>query len=195
MNEQNNEENNRFELKEEQEYSLNINYLDENPFSPFIKGVVFPLGYGSASITLGTILGCFIDASSTYLVNIVIGLLVGGSSFLSIGLSLGFIGIFGTAGFKLYKSFKEDKYKEFYQKLSSSNEMKEEREIYNEALSKINSYFIKYFKPYENEIKENMEKILLLILEIYNSLESHWITTKIIEYRRMHSNISNLIYW
>ena len=67
--------------------------------------------------------------------------------------------------------------------------MKEERDIFIEAMSKIDSYFMKYIKPYEEENKKNIEEILYSILEIYYQLESIWINKKFEEYRK-YSNIT-----
>ena len=72
----------------------------------------------------------------------------------------------------------------FYKKLRDSKEIKEEREIYIEAMTKIDSHFMKYIKPYEEENKKNIVDILYSILSIYYQLESVWINTRVEEYRK-----------
>ena len=68
--------------------------------------------------------------------------------------------------------------------------MKEEREIFIEAINKIDSIFMNYIKPYDEENKKNIEDVLYSILVIYYQLESKWINTKAEEYRQKYSNIS-----
>ena len=68
--------------------------------------------------------------------------------------------------------------------------MKEEREVYIEAVSKIDSFFVKYFKPYEESNKKKLEEIIYSLLGVYYQIESIWINNKIEEYRKKFSNIS-----
>ena len=187
MIKENNEENNIFEVKEDENYELNINYLDENPFSYFIDRGISRFAFGLGQSALGIGMSIFVDATSPLLFDILTGaILYGGATIFSLGLALGILGIIGTLKFKWFKSNKEGKCKEFYEKLGTSEEMKEEREIYIEAISKINCYFLKYVKLDENKIKE----IANLILEKYNSLEEDWIKNKIEEYKEKYSNLS-----
>ena len=57
-------------------------------------------------------------------------------------------------------------------------------------MTKIDSHFMKYIKPYEEENKKNIVDILYSILSIYYKLESVWINTRVEEYRKKNSNIS-----
>ena len=191
MKEKNNEKNKTFEIKEKEKekekYDLNINYLDINPFSKIIKQGFTNIKYGATNVGIALFFSYFEAAATT-----VIGasFLVGGMAFMTIGICLGLFGGLGTITFNIYKLYKKNKCEEFYKELSNSKEMKEEREVYIEALSKIDSFFVKYFKPYEESNKKKIEEIILSILGIYYQFESIWINNKIEEYRKKFSNIS-----
>ena len=187
MKEKNNELNKIFEIKEKDNYDLNINYLDINPFSNIIRNGFTNIKYGVTNVAIGMAFGISEAAASTF---IGASFLVGGISFLTIGLCLGIFGGLGSITFQIYKLYKKSKCEEFYKNLSDSKEMKEEREIYIEAISKIDSFFIKYFKPVQESNKKKIEEIMYSILEIYYQLESIWINNEIEEYRKKYSNIS-----
>ena len=151
MKDKNNEINKTFEIKEKDNYDLNINYLDINPFSKFIKQGFTNIKYGATNVVIAMIFGSFEATASTF---IGASFLVGGMAFLTIGLCLGIFGGLGCITFNIYKLYKKNQCEEFYKKLSNSKEMKEEREVYIEAMSKIDSFFVKYFKPYEESNKK-----------------------------------------
>jgi len=187
MKEKNDELNKIFEIKEKDNYDLNINYLDINPFSNIIRNGFTNIKYGVTNVAIGMAFGISEASASTF---IGASFLVGGISFLTIGLCLGIFGGLGSITFQIYKLYKKSKCEEFYKNLSDSKEMKEEREIYIEAISKIDSFFIKYFKPDQESNKKKIEEIMYSILGIYYQLESIWINNEIEEYRKKYSNIS-----
>ena len=187
MKDNHNEINKTFEIKEKDNYDLKINYLDVNPFSNIIKQGFSNIKYGATNVVIALFFGSFEAAASTF---IGASFLIGGMAFMTIGLCLGIFGGLGSITFNIYKLYKKNQCEEFYKKLSNLKEMKEEREVYIEALSKIDSFFIKYFKPYEESNKKKIEDIIYSILGIYYQLESIWINNKIEEYRKKYSNIS-----
>ena len=131
IKEKNNELNKIFEIKEKDNYDLNINYLDINPFSNIIRNGFTNIKYGVTNVAIGMAFGISEAAASTF---IGASFLVGGISFLTIGLCLGIFGGLGSITFQIYKLYKKSKCEEFYKNLSDSKEMKEEREIYIEAI-------------------------------------------------------------
>ena len=129
--------------------NLELNYIDENPFSKIMgKGAdFFKKGFG-IELMLSPF-AFFIESNTAAITTSQIWLGLGSSvglSFMGIGIILGISGIFGFLGYKIYSSSKFISFQKFHEELQVSEKMKEEREIYIESISK---NFITYCKILE----------------------------------------------
>ena len=109
------EEKNIFELKSENNFDMNINYLDENPFTNYMdKGVDFlEKGFGLSVMT--TTFGYFSGALASSTLNMLGSLC--GVSLIGLGLLITIPALIGSGGYQIYKSYKENNCKDFFEEL------------------------------------------------------------------------------
>ena len=178
---------------EKDHLNLELNYIDENPFSSIMgKGAeFFSKGFGIDLMLSPFIF--FVENNTAAITTSQILLGLGGSvglSFMGIGIILGISGIFGFLGYKIYSSSQFKKFQKFHEELQVSEKMKEEREIYIESISRISSHIAKYLKFGNEKIKNKIEEIFKKIMDIFFELESNSTKELIEEYKHKYSNIT-----
>ena len=193
MDELNNEIENLLKDEENEQIDIELNYIDENPFSDIMErgANFFKKGFGIELIL--TPFAFFIESNTAAITTSQLLFGLGSSvglSFMGIGIILGISGIFGYLGYKLFSKKKLEKFQKFHQDLQVSENMKEEREIFIEAMSRITSHIDQHFRFENEKIKENIEEILKKIMDIFFILESNSTKELIEEYKNKYSNIS-----
>ena len=178
---------------EKDHLNLELNYIDENPFSSIMgKGAeFFSKGFGIDLMLSPFIF--FVENNTAAITTSQILLGLGGSvglSFMGIGIILGISGIFGFLGYKIYSSSQFKKFQKFHEELQVSEKMKEEREIFIESISRISSHIEKYLKFENEKLKNKIEEIFKKIMDIFFELESNSTKELIEEYKHKYSNIT-----
>ena len=107
-----------------------------------------------------------------------------------IGILVSVPSLLGFSLYKIYKYFKSNECKKFYEELQNQNKMKEEREIYKQGLLKINSYYDKFFKSTKKEFTPVFKEIMGNILSIYLELDCINLSNEVENYKKKYENIS-----
>ena len=180
-----NTDENIYKLNQEQKYDININYLDQNPFSKWFTNGSKMMGVGIGLFSSAAIL----DGAVTTTIGALS--ILGGMGLSGLGLFISIPGIVGTGMYKIYKIFKTKKCEQFYKELQTSEKMKEEREVYIEVLSKIDKYFINYLSEQtKNYVKQKIELATQNILNIIFEQEDSVLSQIIEDYKKIYSNVS-----
>ena len=180
-----NTDENIYKLNQEQKYDININYLDQNPFSKWFANGSKMMGVGIGLFSTAAIL----DGAVTTTIGALS--ILSGMGLSGLGLFISIPGIVGTGMYKIYKIFKTKKCEQFYKELQTSDKMKEEREVYVEVSSKIDKYFMNYLSEQTKQyVKQKIELATQNILNIIFEQEDSVLSQIIENYKKIYSNIS-----
>ena len=166
------------QLDEKNNYNLNA-VSDKNPFSTALLGGAIATGAGVTaaggsiaaclvfdSIFLVTSAGQVLTAGFTFL---------GGIAFTGIGLVVAVPSLLGFGAYKIYKINKENKRKDFFKDFEEAK-MKPEKEVYLNAINKIDNYFNKYILESDNETNyrmTNIQNYIISIIDIYINISNN----------------------
>ena len=164
--------NNLIKLDEKNNFDLHA-VSDKNPFSTALKGGAIATGAG-IGVAYGSLVAC-IMFDSVFLVSASGQILTAGITYLS-GVACSGIGIIiavpSLLGFGIYKAWrwnKDRKRQEFFKDFGEVK-MNPEREVYLNAINKIDNYFIKFISNDDNETKwriTNIQNYISSIIDIY----------------------------
>ena len=193
MEDLNDEKEKLLNSEEKDHLNLELNYIDENPFSNIMgKGAsFFKNGFGIELLV--TPFAFFVESNTAAITTSQILLGLGSSaglSFMGIGLILGVSGMFGFLGYKIFSSSKYKKFQKFHEDLQNSKNMEEEKNIYYESFSRITKHISKYMQFENEKTKNKIEEILKKIIDIFFELESKSTNELIEEYKQKYSNIT-----
>ena len=192
MEDLNDEKEKLLNSEEKDHLNLELNYIDENPFSNIMgKGAsFFKNGFGIELLV--TPFAFFVESNTAAITTSQILLGLGSSvglSFMGIGIILGVSGIFGFLGYKIFSSSKLKQFQKFHEELQNSEKMEEERHILIESINRITKHISKYLKFENEKTKNKIEEILKKIMDIFFELESNSRKELIEEYKHKYSNI------
>ena len=163
---------NLIKLDEKNNFDLHA-VSDKNPFSTALKGGAIATGAG-IGVAYGSLVAC-IMFDSVFLVSASGQILTAGITYLS-GVACSGIGIIiavpSLLGFGIYKAWrwnKDRKRQEFFKDFGEVK-MNPEREVYLNAINKIDNYFSKFISNDDNETKwriTNIQNYISSIIDIY----------------------------
>ena len=173
----------------EEEYDININYLNENLFSEILKvdNKIAITGFGTGFFGVFLSLNNFFLSHSN-LTKILEMVSFGGMGISGMGIAISLFSLIGIRIFNGYKYFKNKKMKKFFDEEFEKPEMKDEREFYQYSTSKICSYFKKYIN--DNEIENKIINIIDSILNHFSKIDSKENKDIYEHYKKKFSDIS-----
>ena len=156
---------NIIQLDEKNNYDLHA-VPDRNPFSTILKRGAITYGVGMAA-SYGAIAAYLISGTAGSILGLTY---LGGIACSGIGFIVAVPSLLGFGAYKLYR-WNRDRYRQEFFKNFGDAKMKPEREVYLNAINKIENYFDKFISNNDYEIS-NIQKYINSILDIYINIEN-----------------------
>ena len=157
---------------EKGDFNFNLDF-EKNPFKGVLIGGAAATGAGAAAVG-GSIAACIVF-DSVFLVSTAGEIFAAGFAFLGgfavagIGIIIAVPSLLGFGAYKIYKTIKDKKRKEFFESFKL-DKMIVEREFQFDVINKIEEYFNNGVNI--EEIKPKIDKCLNSIIEIYISIDN-----------------------